>query len=232
MSVAERELGGAGDHRREQVLRAACSTSSSTVASPRRVSPTFRCVLGVSPALVVYYFKTKDGLLTEAMRLGEESWYEAVSSRLRDQETAVGRLEEIVALTCFADDEAGFPEPWSLWLDLWAQAAHNPHVAVVRQEFDAHWRGTIRDLVREGQRTKEFRAVDPDDFAVSFSALLDGFAVQFALQDQGVDPERAFQLSMRFAADHLGFVWTRRSKEAPQRQKRTRKVKRKEPASS
>ncbi|HLX78716.1 MAG TPA: TetR family transcriptional regulator C-terminal domain-containing protein [Acidimicrobiales bacterium] len=211
MSVAEREVGAAGDQRREQVLRAALDVIVERGFAETRITDV-AVRAQVSPALVVYYFKTKDGLLTEAMRLGEESWYAAVANRLREQDTAIGQLQEIVRMTCFADDEAGFPEPWSLWLDLWAQAAHDPQVAAVRQEFDSHWRSTISDLVRRGQQTREFRAVDPDDFAFAFSALLDGFAVQFALQDRAVEPERAFAWSMRFAAENLGFTWTGRQK--------------------
>jgi hypothetical protein len=43
------------------------------------------------------------------------------------------------------------------------------------------------------------------------SALLDGLAIQIALHDTSVDPERAFELSMRFAASQLGFDWAGRS---------------------
>jgi hypothetical protein len=48
------------------------------------------------------------------------------------------------------------------------------------------------------------------DFAVVFSALLDGLAVQIALADPAVDAHHAFELSMRFAAGQLGFTWTAR----------------------
>ena len=78
----------------------------------------------------------------------------------------------------------------------------------MREEFDAHWRETIADVVRYGQETGEFGAIDATEFAITFSALLDGFAIQIALNDPVVDPARAFQASMRFAADTLGFDWT------------------------
>ena len=59
----------------------------------------------------------------------------------------------------------------------------------------------------EGQQAGEFRDVDPDVFAIHLSALLDGLAIQMALEDPVVDPVTAFELSMRFAADQLGFEW-------------------------
>jgi hypothetical protein len=81
-------------------------------------------------------------------------------------------------------------------------------VAAVRQEFDDHWRRTISDLVRDGQKDGEFAAIDAEDFAIALSALLDGFAIQSALSDPVVDNARAFRLSMHFAASELGFEWS------------------------
>jgi hypothetical protein len=82
-------------------------------------------------------------------------------------------------------------------------------VAGVRQKFDERWRDTITSLVVEGQEAGEFGPVDPADFAVALSALLDGFAIQIALEDPTVDAGRAYELTMRFAAMELGFTWVR-----------------------
>ena len=130
--------------------------------------------------------------------------------------TAAGRLEELVAMSCLAEVDAEPTSSWLLWLDLWAQSVRLPEVAGVRQKFDERWRETITALVQAGQEAGEFGPVDPDDFAVALSALLDGLAIQIALQDPSVDAGRAFELSMRFAADQLGFEWTgrRRSRRA------------------
>jgi AcrR family transcriptional regulator len=160
----------------------------------------------VSPALVIYYFKTKDRLLTEAMRYAEDLWYADGARRLADLPTAAKRLEEIVAMTCLTQ-EHDVDESWAIWLDLWATAVRHPEVRKVREEFDEHWRETIRRIVREGLANGEFKDVDVEDFAVGFSALLDGFAIQIALEDPVVDARRAFELSMRVAAEQLGFAW-------------------------
>jgi len=40
------------------------------------------------------------------------------------------------------------------------------------------------------------------------SALLDGLAVQIALEDPVVPPQRTYDLAMRFASGQLGFDWT------------------------
>jgi AcrR family transcriptional regulator len=170
---------------------------------------------GISPALVIYYFKTKDSLLTEAMRYAEDSWYDLGARRMAAIDSAAKRLEEIVAMTCLPQADAELPNSWTLWLDLWAQSVRHPEVARMREEFDNHWRETIAAVVRDGQENGEFGDTDADDFSVTFSALLDGLAIQIALKDPVVDPLRAFDASMRFAAQSLGFTWssaaTRRS---------------------
>ena len=207
MSLSGDELNGAPEVRREQMIRAALEVIHERGFPDTRIADVAQRA-GVSPALVIYYFGTKDSLLTEAMRFSEDAFYELGARKMGAVDTARERLEAIVALTCLPSGDAGVGDSWTLWLDLWAQAARHPAVARVREEFDEHWRETLRAIVKEGQTSGEFGAIDADDFAVGFSALLDGLAVQIALEDPAVDGRRAFELSMRVAAAELGFDWS------------------------
>jgi AcrR family transcriptional regulator len=198
---------GTADQRREQMLRAALDVIAERGYAESRIADVAERA-GTSPALVIYYFKTKDQLLTEAIRFSEDSWYEAGTRRMAEIPTAAGKLEEIVAMSCLPEADSE-PSSWALWLDLWAQSVRHPEVAGVRQKFDERWRDLICSLVVAGQEAGEFGPVDPVDFTVLFSALLDGLAVQIALADPAVDAYRAYELTMRFAAAQLGFTWTR-----------------------
>jgi len=206
---------GTADLRREQMLRAALEVIAERGYPETRIADVAERA-GTSPALVIYYFKTKNQLLTDAIRFSEDSWYETGTSRIEAIGTAAERLEELVAMNVLPEADAEPNESWLLWLDLWAQAARHPEVASVRQKFDERWRETIASVVVEGQGSGEFGPVDPAEFAVVFSALLDGFAIQIALADPSVDEARAFELSMRFAARELGFTWVPRRQ--PRRQ--------------
>ena len=195
------------EQRREQILRAALDVIVERGYAETRIADVAERA-GVSPALVIYYFKTKDHLLTEAIRYYEEHWYSVGQRRMADMTTAAARLAEIVAMSCL--DEAD-PDPrgsWTLFLDFWAQAARNPEVGSVRQKSDERWREQIADLVMAGQAAGEFRDVDPENFAITLSTLLDGLTIQVALNDPVVDSLRAFELSMAFVAGQLGFDWT------------------------
>jgi AcrR family transcriptional regulator len=202
------EVLGTADHRREQMLQAALEVISARGYADTRIADVAERA-GVSPALVIYYFKTKDQLLTEAIRHYEDSWYRVGQARMAELDSAAAQIAEFVAMSCLADAD---PEPetsWLLWLDFWAQAARNVEVAGVRQKADERWRKVIADLIRDGQESGEFRTeVDADGFAICLSSLLDGLTIQIALDDPVVDSVHAYELAMRLVADQLDFDWT------------------------
>ena len=66
---------GAGDSRRQELLRAALDVIAERGFSDTRIADVADRA-GTSPALVIYYFRTKDNLLTEAVRLAEDLWYD------------------------------------------------------------------------------------------------------------------------------------------------------------
>src|SRR5580704_16587334 len=198
--------GGSRDagERREQMLRAALEVIMERGYAETRIADVAERT-GTSPALVIYYFKTRDQLLTEAIRYSDDTWYAEYLRRMEEIPTAVGRLAQLIAMNCLPGTD---PEPgayWTLWLDLWAFSPRSPGVAAVRQKSDERWRDAIRSIVLAGQEAGEFASVDADDFTITLAGLLDGLAVQIALEDPGVPPQRAYELAMRFAAGQLGF---------------------------
>src|ERR1700719_5391851 len=128
--------------RREQMLRAALDVIVERGYADTRIADVAERT-GTSPALVIYYFKTRDQLLTEAIRYSEDSWYAEYLRRMEEIPTAAGRLTELVAMNCLPGTD---PEPrsyWLLWLDLWALSPRSAGVAAVRQQSDEPWREGI-----------------------------------------------------------------------------------------
>ena len=197
---------GTADQRREQMLRAALEVIADRGYADTRIADVAERT-GISPALVIYYFKTKDRLLTEAIRYLDNLWYADGQRRMAALPTAAARIEEIVAMTCLPEADTEPHSSWTLWLDFWTLAARNPEVAVLRQRDDERWREMISSVVRYGQESGEFSEVDPGNFSILLCSLLDGLAIQVALEDPVVDPARAFELCMLFIADQLGFTW-------------------------
>ena len=87
---------GTADQRREQMLRAALEVIADRGYADTRIADVAERT-GISPALVIYYFKTKDQLLTEAIRYSEDAWYAQGQRRMAELPTAAARIEETVA---------------------------------------------------------------------------------------------------------------------------------------
>ncbi|MBA2456985.1 MAG: TetR family transcriptional regulator C-terminal domain-containing protein [Nocardioidaceae bacterium] len=197
------------DQRREDMLLAAAQLITERGFSDTRIADVARRV-GASPALVIYYFGTKDRLLTEALRFSEKSFYAAVDEMLEHTASARERLETLVRLTCVPQGDDQIPGAWGLWFELWATAFRVDEVGRDRIELDQRWREMIARIIEAGQAAGEIGQVDAEDFAVTFSALLDGLSIQVALRDPVVDPDRACAIAMRVAASELGADWRRR----------------------
>jgi AcrR family transcriptional regulator len=195
------------DARRRQILKAAvrviaskglCDTGIKDVADEA----------GTSPALVIYYFGTKDALLAEALAFAEDRFYAQTADAVAGMASARDRLVELVRCSCSVGEGEDDFDEWVLWLDLWARAAHKPDVAKDRQTMDRRWRTTIGEIVRQGQAAGEFAPVDPAAFALRLAALIDGLAILVVLKDPDVTRERMFDLCIETCASELGFSWS------------------------
>jgi len=185
-----------------QILRAAAELVCERGFSETRISDVAKRA-GVSSALVIYYFGTRDRLLVDALRYSEESGYEAAERMLAEVPSLRERLSLLIQWTCVPEAENEIPGAWGLWFDLWAQAFRHDEVKAGRVELDARWRRMIADAVESADLDTE---VDAKMFALEFSALLDGLSIQVALEDPEVDSQVAYDIAMRFAERELNLA--------------------------
>ncbi len=193
------------DVRREQMLAAAATLIAERGFTETRIADVAARV-GASPALVIYYFRTKDNLLTEALRWSESAWYAAVYEMLETTTAFKDRLETLVAWTLLPDAQGELPGDWGLWFDLWAQAFRNAEVKKDRVELDQQWRELITRMVQGGIDDGEVAPMDVESFAVMWTSLLDGLVVQVALDDPLVTGARAQQIALDVARKELGLA--------------------------
>lgn len=186
------------DHvRRPAMLSAAAEVIRERGLENARVSDVAERA-GTSAPSVLYYFETKAELLKEALTSAEEEYYDELERELRGIESARERLARIVAGGAGNGDYDA-----SLWMELWARALRDPELAATRAQLDGRWRRAIADVVEYGQERGEFGKVEPEGFAMLLSSLLDGLAVQIALKDEDVTPQRARELTLTFAEKEL-----------------------------
>ncbi|CUR57555.1 Regulatory protein TetR [metagenome] len=191
------------DVRRDQMVAAAAQLIAERGFAETRIADVASRV-GASPALVIYYFGTKDSLLTEALRWSEKEFYASAEAMLHDTPSVIGRLESLVTMCIPLVDDGEIPADWGLWFDLWAQAFRNPQVKQDRVLLDEQWRAVIARIVSEGVEAGEIAGIDVEWFTIMWSSLLDGLVVQVALDDPLVTGQRAQQVALQVARKELG----------------------------
>jgi AcrR family transcriptional regulator len=184
--------------RRIEMLRAAAELICERGFGDTRIADVAKRA-GVSSALIIYYFGTRDRLLVDALRYSEESFYEAAEQMLAEVASLRERLSLLIQWTCVPEGAGEIPGAWGLWFDLWAQAFRHDEIKAGRAELDARWRTMIIDALA----SSDLSAKDKRMFALEFAALLDGLSIQVALEDPEVDSDLAYDIAMRFAEREL-----------------------------
>jgi AcrR family transcriptional regulator len=157
---------------------------------------------GTSSPTILYYFESKDRLLEEAVDQTDREFYDRVSDGQARSEHAAEKLVQLVEETSLGP---GGLSDWTLWMEMWVRARRDPAVRRSYFRLDRRQRELIADIVRQGQASGEFnRDVDPDDFALGLSGLMDGLGVQVTLGQPDVTPRRMVERCLALASSELG----------------------------
>jgi AcrR family transcriptional regulator len=181
------------DHiRKPQILRAAAEVITERGLGSTRIADVAERA-GTSAPAVLYWFESREHLLSEALIADENAFAAELDELLDPLETARERLLVLLEKTVSDGD-------LSLWIELWTRSLHDADSSGERRRLDLAWRGRIATIVREGQEGGEFDpALDPDAFAIEFAALIDGLGVQVTLADPDVSAERMLDMLVQFA---------------------------------
>ncbi|WP_199921396.1 TetR/AcrR family transcriptional regulator [Streptomyces bicolor] len=190
LSVAER---------REELLRAAVEQIEARGVAAVRIADV-ASALGVSNALVLYHFATKEKLVAAAFAHAAEGDLGHLRRILGRRTTALRRLR--AAVRWYAP--TGQAKGWRLWIEGWAAALREPALREVTRDLDRQWKAAIAEVIAEGVAANEFRCPDPTGTALRLTALLDGLAVQLTSYPGAVSRARAQQWVDETLARELG----------------------------
>jgi AcrR family transcriptional regulator len=157
---------------------------------------------GTSSPTILYYFESKDRLLEEAVDLADRDFYARLSEGQGRLEHAGEKLRHLIEEISLGPGGVG---DYTLWMEIWVRARRDSTVRRAYFTLDRRQRKLIADIVREGQRDGEFSTeVDPEDFALVLSGLLDGLGVQVTLGQPDVTPARMLDRCLALASNELG----------------------------
>jgi len=192
--------------RHQEILDAAARVITERGLAETRISD-IAARAGVSPGLILYYFESKDRLLSEALTFANDQFYLRMSREVRRIPTARDRLRRLVDLSVPGLlPEYGRLDEWALWIEVWVRALRDQEMARDREVLDQRWRAQIAEIVAGGQASGEFTSTqDADEISLRLASLIDGLAIQVVLNDAQVTPERMHRICMEVAARELGF---------------------------
>ena len=157
---------------------------------------------GTSSPTILYYFESKDRLLEEAVEYADREFYDRLAEGQDQFKRPSHKLVHLIEETSLGP---GGLNDYTLWMEIWVRARRDESVRTSYIRLDRRQRVLIADIVREGQREGEFRDdVDPDDFALVLSGLLDGLGVQVTLGQPDVSPARMVDSCLTLASTQLG----------------------------
>jgi AcrR family transcriptional regulator len=199
------------EERRLQILEAAAAVIAERGICDTRIADV-AARIGSSPALILYYFPTKDTLLIEALAHRDKEFFDHVAGAAAPGAGAVERLEVFID-ACVPPSESldRNDNEWQLWLETWSRSRHDPGLAAERARMDSLFRAALADIARDGITEGSFTQVDADTFALLLSSLIDGLAIQVLLKDPHVSPEVMRTLCRHLAFQQLGIQAPARS---------------------
>ncbi|MET7621565.1 TetR family transcriptional regulator C-terminal domain-containing protein [Streptomyces sp. NPDC005408] len=159
--------------RREELLGAAVEQIEEHGVAAVRIADV-ASVLGVSNALVLYHFSTKEKLVAAAFAHAADGDLAHLRKLLGRRTTALRRLR--AAVRWYAP--TGTAKGWRLWIEGWAAALREPALREVARDLDQQWKAALTEVIAEGAAAGEFPCEDPAATAWRLTAFLDGLAVQ------------------------------------------------------
>ncbi|WP_346342749.1 TetR/AcrR family transcriptional regulator [Streptomyces sp. SID685] len=190
LSVAERQ---------RELLRAAVEQIEARGVAAVRIADV-AAALGVSNALVLYHFSTKEKLVAAAFAHAAEDDLARLRKLLGRRTTALRRLR--AAVRWYAP--TGQAKGWRLWIEGWAAALREPALREVTRDLDRRWKAALAEVIAEGVSDGEFSCPDPQAAALRLTALLDGLAVQLTSYPGSVPRARAQEWADEALARELG----------------------------
>ncbi|GGT73618.1 transcriptional regulator [Streptomyces coeruleorubidus] len=185
--------------RRGELLRAAVEQIEARGVTAVRIADV-ASALGVSNALVLYHFSTKERLVAAAFRHAAEADLAHLRRLLGRRTSALRRLRS--AVRWYAP--TGQAKGWPLWIEGWAAALREPALREVTQDLDRQWKAALAEVIAEGVAGGEFHCPDPQGTALRLTAFLDGLAVQLTSYAGALPRSRAQEWAEETLARELG----------------------------
>lgn len=157
--------------RRNEILEAACHVIGRSGVHELRVEDVAKEV-GISPALVYYYFDTRADLLSRAFEYADARSMTNTLAKLDLEAPAGKQVEDILLLEL--DDAPAVRDNWVIWSEMTAGAFFDDELKQAVAKWSGHWVRMIADLIVKGQEENSIlKDVEADAAAQRLTGIVD-----------------------------------------------------------
>lgn len=159
---------------------------------------------GVSPGLVAFYFRDKDGLLEATLRHLAATLSQTLIALLRDARGSRARLQAVI-------DAALGPSQFErrtacVWLAFWAQVAVTPRFARIQRIYEARMLSNLRAGYRAHPSLAGVDRAHVERLAEATAAMIDGLWLRATLSAGPSDGAAARALAADFVDARLALL--------------------------
>lgn len=188
------------EERQKQILEAAVSQFAKHGLHATRMEDIAR-ESGLSKGALYLYYQSKDAIISALLRTLFAWELRGTRAIARSEGSVTGRL---LALTrMFADELDRLSVAMPIFLEFYAIAFRQPAVREHLGKMYDEYRGPLASLIQEGIASAEFRAVDPDEVALTWIALLEGLTLLWVVNPRGIAWRERAEAAVHLLLDGL-----------------------------
>jgi TetR/AcrR family transcriptional repressor of bet genes len=154
---------------------------------------------GLSQGVTVFYFKTKQALLAEALRWHYEEyrtvWRAALAAAPPDPVLRILALVQADFHPAICNRRM-----LTLWHAFWGEATARPLFATISESFDSERAAALRDQCVAAAHLLDPALWTPADLAVAIDSLTDGLWIRMHLDGGAMDTDAAARIAIRVVA--------------------------------
>lgn len=178
------------DERRPQIIAAAIKVFLRK-GYRKATMPDIAREAGLSIGGVYWYFKGKDDVVLAILEDVFKSDLDDLNLLVNTETNAGERLKSFISAYVENYNEMAWLN--TIGIEFYGEAAHDPVVRGFIQQYVAHYRQALLQLIEQGVARGEFRAVDPVAVANALIGLEEGLSLIKTADPQGVDWKQSFQ---------------------------------------
>jgi TetR/AcrR family fatty acid metabolism transcriptional regulator len=188
------------EERQKQILDAAITEFARQGFHATRMEDIAR-TSGLSKGAVYLYYKSKDAIITALLRTLFSWEMRSVRAIAEGEGGAADRLLAITRM--FADELERMRAATPILMEFYAVAFRQPAVRDYISQVYEELRVPLVALIQQGVERGEFRAVDPDEVALAWTALVEGLTLLWMVNLRGLAWRDQADAAVRLLLDGL-----------------------------